>query len=98
MGSTSTTVGEVAAPTSLAEVSTPSVVCREEPALVSVMGGEVVNPSTIPRVGVAVRASSASTSPTTCGSGDLVRGGDDGATDTPCGLATGLHGKILRHD
>jgi hypothetical protein len=26
----------------------------------------------------------------TCGSGDLVREGDDGATSTPCGLATGL--------
>jgi hypothetical protein len=30
----------------------------------------------------------------TCGSGDLVREGDDGATDTPCGIATGLHVKI----
>jgi hypothetical protein len=48
MGSTSTTVGEVVAPTSPTEVSIPSGVCREEPALVSVTGGEVVNPSAIP--------------------------------------------------
>jgi hypothetical protein len=60
---------------------------------VLVTGGEVVNPSAIPRVGVAVRASSASASPTTYGSGDLVREGDDGANGTPCGLAIGLHGK-----
>jgi hypothetical protein len=74
------------------------VVCREEPALVSVTGGKVVNPSTIPRVRVAVCASFASASPTTCGSSDLVREGDDGATGTPCGLATDLHGKILHED
>jgi hypothetical protein len=98
MGSTSTTAGEVVAPTSPADVSIPSVVCREEPALVPITGGEVVNPSAIPRVGVVVHASSASSSPTTCGSGDLVQQGDDGATGTPCGLATGLHGKILRQD
>jgi xanthosine utilization system XapX-like protein len=80
IGSTSMTVGEVVAPTSPAVVSTPSAVCREEPALVSVTGGEVVNPSANPRIGVAVRASSASASPRTCGSSDLVREGDDGAT------------------
>jgi hypothetical protein len=71
------------------------MVCREEPALVSVTGGEVVDPSAIPRVGVVVRASSASASPTTCGSGDLVWEGNDGATDTPCGLAAGLHKKYF---
>jgi hypothetical protein len=98
MGSMSMTVGEVVAPTSPAEVSTPSVVCRGKPTLVSVTGGEAVTPSAIPRVGVAVCASSASASPMTYGSGDLVRGGGDGATGTPCGLATGLHGKILRQD
>jgi hypothetical protein len=54
-------------------------------------GGEVVAPSATPRVGVAVRASSTSASPTTYGSGDLVREGDDGATDTSCGPAAGLH-------
>jgi hypothetical protein len=98
MGSTSKNVEEVVALTSPAEVSTPSVVCREEPALVSVTGIEVVNPSAIPCVGVAVRTSSASTYPTTCGSGDLLREGDDRATGTPCGLATGLHSKIIHRD
>jgi hypothetical protein len=98
MGSTSMIVGEVVAPTSPAEVPTPSAVCGGESAHVSAAGGEVTTPSTIPRGGVAVCASSASTSPTTCGSGDLVREGDDGATGTPFGLATGLHGKIPRQD
>jgi hypothetical protein len=95
---TSMIVGEVIALTSPAEVPTPSAVHGGEPALVSATGGEVTTPSTIPRGGVAVRTSSASTSPTTCGLGDLVREGDDGVTGTPCGLATGLHGKILRQD
>jgi hypothetical protein len=98
MGSMSMTVGQVIAPTSPAEVFIPSEVCREEPALLLVTGGEVVNPSAIPRDGVAVRASSASASPTTCGSGDLVREGDYGAIGTPCGLATGLHDKIFHQD
>jgi hypothetical protein len=98
MGSTSTIVGEVIAPTSPAEVPTPSAVCRGEPALVPVTGGEVATPSATPCGGVVVRASSASASPTTRGSGDLVLEGDDGATGTPCGLATGLHGKIPRQD
>jgi hypothetical protein len=62
------------------------------------MGGEVTTPSTVPRGGVAVCVSSASASPTTCGSGDLVREGDDGATGTPCGLATDLHGKAPRQE
>jgi hypothetical protein len=74
-----------------AKVSTPSVACMEEPALMSAMGGEVVTPSTTPRVGVAAPASSTSASPTTCDSGDLVREGDDGATDTSCGPAADLH-------
>jgi hypothetical protein len=91
-------VGEVVTPTSPAEVPTPSAVRGGERALVSATGGEVTTPSTVPRGGVAVRASSTSTSPTTCGSGDLVREGDDGATDTPCGLATGLHDKTPRQD
>jgi hypothetical protein len=98
MGSTSMIVGEVVAPMPPAEVPTPSAVCEVEPALVSATGGEATTPSTVPRGGVAVHASSASTSPTTCGSGDLVREGDDGATSTPCGLATGLRGKIPRQD
>jgi hypothetical protein len=82
MGSTPKIVGEVVAPTSLAEVSTPSAARGGESTLVSAMGGEVTTPSTVPRGGVAVHASSASASPTTCGSGDLVREGDDGATRT----------------
>jgi hypothetical protein len=86
MGSTSMIVGVVVAPMSPVELPTPSAVCGGEPALVSAMGGEVITPSTIPRGGVVVRASSGSTSPTTCGSGDLVREEDDGATGTPCGL------------
>jgi hypothetical protein len=98
MGSTSMIVGEVVAPTSPAEVSAPSAVRGGEPALMSATGDEVTTPSTVPHGGVAVRASSASASPTTCGSGDLVWEGDDGATGTRCGLATGLHGKILRQD
>jgi hypothetical protein len=98
MGSTSMIIEEVVTLTSPVEVPTPSAVCEGEPTLVLATGGEVTTPSTIPRGGVVVRASSASTAPTTCGSGDLVREGDDGATGTPCGLATGLHGKTLRQD
>jgi hypothetical protein len=41
------TVGEVVASTPSAEVSTPSAACREQPALVSVTGGEVVPPSAV---------------------------------------------------
>jgi hypothetical protein len=96
MGSTSIIVGEVVVPTSPAKVSTPSAACGGESTLVSATGGEVTTPSAVPRGGIAVRVSSASASPTTCGSGDLVREGDDGATGTPCGLATGLHGKAPR--
>jgi hypothetical protein len=98
MGSTSVIVGEVVAPTSTAEAPTPSEARGGEPALVLATGGEATMPSTTPRGGVVVRASSASTSPTTCGSGDLVQEGDDGETGTLCGLATGLHGKILCQD
>jgi hypothetical protein len=74
-----------------AEVSTPSAACREEPALVLATGDEVVAPSATPLVGVAVRTSSTSASPTTCGSGDLVQEGDDGATDASSGPAADLH-------
>jgi hypothetical protein len=98
MGLTSIIVGEVVAPTSPVEVSTPSAVRGGESTLMSATGGEVTTPSTVPRGGVAVRASSASTSPTTCGLGDLVREGDDGATGTPCGLTTGQHGKVPHQD
>jgi hypothetical protein len=98
IGLISTTDGEVVALTPLTEVSTPSAVCREEPAHVLVTGGEVVAPSTTPHVGVAVRASSTSASPATCGSGDLVREGDVGVTGTSWGLAAILHGHITRQD
>jgi hypothetical protein len=98
MGSTSMIVGEVVAPKSPAEVPTPSAARKGEPTLVPATGGEATTPSTTTCGGVAVRASSASTSPTTYGSGDLVWEGDDGATGTPCGLATGLHGTIHRQD
>jgi hypothetical protein len=64
----------------------------------SATGGEVITVSTAPRGGVTVHASSASASPTTCGSGDLVREGEEVTTGTPCGLATGLHGKTPRQD
>jgi hypothetical protein len=100
MGSTSIIVGEVIVPTSPAEVPTASAARGGGgvSTLASVTGGEVITSSTAPRGGVAVRASSASASPTTCGSGDLVQVGDDGAAGTPCGLAVGLHGKAPRQD
>jgi hypothetical protein len=40
---------------------------------------------------VAVCVSSASTSPTTMGSSDLVRDGEAGAPWSPCGVTAGLH-------
>jgi hypothetical protein len=46
--------------------------------------------STAPRGGVAVRASSAKSSPTTVGSGDLVREGEAVLPRSPCGSTTGL--------
>jgi hypothetical protein len=105
MGSTSIIVGEVVAPTSLADAPmspadapTASAARGGISTLVLATGGEVTTVSTAPRGGVAVRASSASTSPTTCGSGDLVREGEDVATGPPCGLVTGLHGKAPRKD
>jgi hypothetical protein len=98
MLSASIIVGEAVAPVSPAEVPTTSVACGGVLALASATGGEVTTPSTAPRGGVAVRASSASASPTTCGSGDLVREGDGWATGTSCGLTTGLHDKAPRQD
>jgi hypothetical protein len=91
-------VGEVVAPTSPAEVPTPLATHGGIPTLASAIGGEVTTFSTAPRGGVAVRASSASASPTTCGTGDLVREGDDWATGIPCGLVTDLHNKIPCQD
>jgi hypothetical protein len=93
MGSASIIIGEVVALTPPAEVPTTSATRGGVPTLASATGGEVTTFSTAPHGGVAVCASSASASPTTCGSGDLVWEGDDWATGTPCGLATGLHCK-----
>jgi hypothetical protein len=91
MGSTSITAGETVAPTSPAEAP-PAFVVREGVSTVATTtGGEAALPSVAPCGGVAVRASSASASPTTCGSGDLVREGEDGVPCPPCGLVTGLH-------
>jgi hypothetical protein len=98
MGSASIIVGEVVALTSPAKVPTTSATREGVPTLASATGGEVTTFSTAPRGGVAVRASSASASPMTCGLGDLMREGDGWATGTPCGLATGLHDKAPRQD
>jgi hypothetical protein len=86
-------VGEAAALTSPAEAPPMSATRGRVPTLASATGGEAALPSAAPCGGVAVRPSSASASPTTCGSDDLVREGEDGA---PCGLVTGLHGKTSR--
>jgi hypothetical protein len=79
VGSTSIIVGEViasASPTEAAPTAstTRGGLCTFE----SATGSEVAILSTVPHGGVAVSASSASASPTTCGSGDLVREGEDG--------------------
>jgi hypothetical protein len=93
MGSTSITAGEVVAPTSPTEAPSASTTRGGVSTLALATGGEVALLSTTPRGVVAVRASLASTSPVTCGSGDLVREGEDGAPRPPGGLVTGLHGK-----
>jgi hypothetical protein len=99
MGSTSITIGEVVAPTPPAEAPPASSAARGGVStLAAATGGEVTLLSTAPHGGVAVRTSSASTSPTTPGSGDLVREGEDGAPRPPCGLVTGLHGETPRKD
>jgi hypothetical protein len=88
MGSASMIVGEVVA----------SAACGGVPTLASATGDEVALPSTAPRGIVAVRTSSARASPTTCGSDDLVREGEDGVPCPPCSLITDLHGKTPRKD
>jgi hypothetical protein len=98
MGSMSIIVGEVIARTSLAGAP-PALAARGGVStLESGTGGEVALPSTAPHGKVVVRASSATASPTTCGSGDFVREGEDGATGPPCGLVTSMHGKAPRKD
>jgi hypothetical protein len=96
MGSASMIVREVVTPTSPAEVPPASAARGGVSTLVATTGGEVALLSTTPHSGVAVLASSASASPMTRSSGDLVREGEDGAPRPPCGLVTGLHGKIPR--
>jgi hypothetical protein len=64
--------------------------------LATTTGGEATPPSTAPCGGVAVRVSSASASPMTCGTGDLVQEGEDGVPRPPCGLVTGMHNKTSR--
>jgi hypothetical protein len=59
--------------------------------LESATGGEVALLLTAPRGGAAVCASSASASPTTFGSADLVRDGEVGAPRLPYGATAGLH-------
>jgi hypothetical protein len=92
MGSTSMIVGEVVAPTPPVEVAPPASATRGGVStLASATGGEVALLSTAPRGGVVVCASSASTSPTTFGSSDLVRDGETRAPRSPFGATTGLH-------
>jgi hypothetical protein len=98
MGSTLVIVGEVVAPTSLAEAPPASTTRGGVSTFESATGGEVALLSAAPRGGVAVCASSASASPMTRGSGDLVWEGEDGAPRPPCGLVTGLHDKTPRKD
>jgi hypothetical protein len=86
-------VVEAVAPTSPAEAPPVSAARRGVPTLASATGGETALPSAAPCGGVAVRASLARASPTTCGSGNLVREGEDWVPCPPCGLVTGLHGK-----
>jgi hypothetical protein len=88
-------VGEAVAPSSPVEALPVSAVRGGVSTLASAIGGEAVLPSAAPRGGVAMRASSASASPTTCGLGDLVREGEDGAPCSPCSLITDLHGKTF---
>jgi hypothetical protein len=98
MGSTSIIVGEVVTLMPPAESPPASKTRGGVSTLESSTGGEVALLSTTPRGGVAVCASSAKVSPTTVGSGDLVREGEDGAPRPPCGLITDLHGKTPRED
>jgi hypothetical protein len=92
-------IGEVVAPTSLVEAPPAAAAARGGVStLATATGGEVVLLSTAPRSGVAVRASSASTSHATGGSGDLVQEGEDRAPKPPCGLITGLLGERPHKD
>jgi hypothetical protein len=96
MGSTSITPGGVIAPTSPAEVTPPTSTARGGlSALESGVGGETALLPTVSRGGEAICASSAKASPTTVGSGDLMREGEDGAPRLPCGSVIALNGNHL---
>jgi hypothetical protein len=77
MGSTSIILGEAATPTS--PIVAPSLASTHRgghATLKSTTGGEAALLSAAPRGGVAICASLANDSPTTLGSGDLVREGE----------------------
>jgi hypothetical protein len=77
MGSTSIILGEAGVPTFPTAPPYPASTARGGlTTLESATGGKFALLSTAPRGGVAIRASSANDSPTTLGSGDLVREGD----------------------
>jgi hypothetical protein len=89
MGLTPIILGETTALTSAtAALSLASTACGELAKPASATSGEVALLSAAPRGIVAVHASSTNDSPTTLGSGDLVREGE--AT----GASTGLHNNI----
>jgi hypothetical protein len=82
-----------------AEVTPPaSAVCGGLSTLESGTGGEAALLPTASCGGEAVCASSTKVSPTTVGSIDLVREGEDGEPRPPCDLITGLHNKTPRED
>jgi hypothetical protein len=90
--STSIIIGEVVAPTSPVEVAPPASAMRGGVSTLALAtGSQVALLSTTPHGGVAVCASSASTSPTTFGSSDLVWDGEAGAPRSPYGATAGLH-------
>jgi hypothetical protein len=84
MGLISITPGGIVAPTSLEEVTSPVSTTRGGVStLESTIGVDVALLSIAPRGRVAVRASSASASPTTFDSVDLVRDGEAGHPGRP---------------
>jgi hypothetical protein len=84
MGLMSIIVGEVVALTTPVEVAPPASATRGGVStLDTTTGGEVALLSTAPCGGVDVRTSSASASPTTVRSADLVRDGEAGAPRSP---------------
>jgi hypothetical protein len=94
MGSTLMIVGEVVAPTSPAEAPPASAARGGVSTLAAATGGEVALLSTATRGRVEVRASSASASPTTRGSGNLVREGKMGHQDP---LVASTSARMAKH-